>query len=407
MNSHREPVTIRCFTLCFCLFLLAFNGFGQAEELDSLIVTDINLGDTLGSTQADTSDFMGTLNRINTFMEWYVKYFPVPYGSYSKETNWLVGLSKYNAFTIRHGDKTDTITQPSSLSLFGYYTGNDQYKIVLESNLMFNKNRGLWRTAFIYTYFPLDYFGVGNNTSFDDERTLNTANFQFRTEYLFKTYKKWFIGPSYDYLNFYEVSLAPGSSALPSDSIYLTNNVGKQSGIGVKVLMEGRDNRLNAKKGFYVESNFQIFDEAIGSQFNYTLFHADVRNYFSPNPKLTIATQVQTQYISGKVPVQSLSFLGGDYTLRGIYRGRYRDNVSFDMQTELRFPVFWIIGATVFGGIGQVAPEYQQMQMNEFHLAYGAGLRLKVDSENDVNLRFDVGHSKDQTLIIVNFSEAF
>ena len=142
---------------------------------------------------------METLYKVNTFMEWYVKYFPVPYGSYSQETNWLVGMSKYNAFTIRNGDMTDTITQPSSLSLFGYYTGNSQYKIVLESNLMLNKNQALWRTAFIYSYFPLDYFGVGNNTSYDNKRTLNTADFQFRTEYLFRFYKHWFVGPAFDF----------------------------------------------------------------------------------------------------------------------------------------------------------------------------------------------------------------
>ena len=40
----------------------------------------------------DSSKTMNKLDKVNSFMEWYMKYFPVPFGSYSKETSWLFGL---------------------------------------------------------------------------------------------------------------------------------------------------------------------------------------------------------------------------------------------------------------------------------------------------------------------------
>ena len=117
--------------------------------------------------------------------------------------------------------------------------------------------------------------------------------------------------------------------------------------------------------------------------------------------------QARMEYKNGDIPVQSLALLGGDYSMRGIYLGRFRDKTLVDTQVELRFPIFWIIGGVVFGGLGQVSPALNQLNLNSFHYTYGLGLRLKVDSAHDVNMRFDLGFSKDQTIFIMQFSEAF
>jgi outer membrane protein assembly factor BamA len=210
-----------------------------------------------------------------------------------------------------------------------------------------------------------------------------------------------------DYHYFYEVELDNSSSGNDAEPEDFSENLGLQSGLGIKISMEGRDNRLNAKHGFFIDAGFQVFDKFLGGDFNFKYVQADLRYYFTPLKKLTIATQARTESKQGNVPVQSLAFLGGDYTMRGIYLGRYRDKVSIDSQVELRFPIFWILGGTVFGGAGQVAPEYGQMSWDSFHYCYGTGLRLKVDSKHDINLRFDMGFSADQNIFIMNFSEAF
>ncbi|HTF20040.1 MAG TPA: BamA/TamA family outer membrane protein [Chryseolinea sp.] len=355
----------------------------------------------------DTSVTMQKLNSVNRFMEWYMLYFPVPFGSYSKETNWLFGLTKYNAFTMRHRHKLDSGTQASSITAFGYYTLNTQYKAVLEANLMFSENRAIWKTTLAYIYYPLLYYGVGNNTHLSQERTLNTLNIQLSTSYLFRVWKKWYAGAAYDYYNYSKVELAGDSPSYPGDSLRLANAEGKQSGLGLRVTREGRDNRLNAKKGFYFDASYQFFDKIFGSDFNYQYFQFDARYYFPLFRKFTMATLLRSESRQGDVPVQSMAFLGGDYFMRGSYLGRYRNNVSLIGQAEARFPIFWILGGTLFGGVGQVATDYSKIELGSFHANYGFGLRLKVDSAHDVNLRFDMGFTGDQTLFVMNFSEAF
>ena len=355
----------------------------------------------------DTSGTMQKLNSVNSFMEWYMLYFPVPFGSYSKETNWLFGLTKYNAFTMRRDHELDSTTQASSITAFGYYTLNTQYKAVLESNLMFSENRALWKITLAYIYYPLLYYGIGNDTHLSQERTLNTLNIQLSTSYLFRVWKKWYVGAAYDFYNYSKVELDGDAPSYPGDSLQIANAEGKQSGFGLRVTMEGRDNRLNAKKGFYLDASYQLFDKALGSDFNYQYFQFDARYYFPLLRKFTIATLLRSESRQGDVPVQSLALLGGDYYMRGSYLGRYRSNVSLIGQAEARFPIFWILGGTLFGGAGQVATDYSKIDLGSFHANYGFGLRLKVDSKHDVNLRFDMGFTGDQTLFVMNFSEAF
>lgn len=99
--------------------------------------------------------------------------------------------------------------------------------------------------------------------------------------------------------------------------------------------------------------------------------------------------------------------MGGDNRMRGIYLGRYRDHTILDSQVELRFPLVWILGGVVFGGLGEVAPDYGSYTFDGIHWAAGGGLRLMVDSKNKSSLRFDVGASKDRVLFFFTFLEAF
>jgi len=148
------------------IFLFVINqGFAQTGVENSVQASSLASLDEVhyqGASQypqymmADTIDTMSKLNKINASLEWYMKYFPIPFLSYSNETNWLFGISKFNAFQMSRGDEKDTITQPSSINAFGYFTFNNQYKAAVESNLMLNKNKALWETTIAYTKYPLE-----------------------------------------------------------------------------------------------------------------------------------------------------------------------------------------------------------------------------------------------------------
>lgn len=399
------------------LFLFGLNPMNAQFQLKRSAPFGKNSGSFLASEKwrpmfsiygdTTTSEEMSKMEKFQENLDWYMKYFPIPFASYGSETSWLFGVSKYNAFTLTKGDTSDHSTLASSVTAFAYLTLNNQYKVAIESNLMLNKNKAIWRTNLFYTDYPIEYFGVGNETKLENQRTLITSDWQFHTYYLFNVLSDWYVGPNFDLMNYYDVELAEGTDPLPSDSTNLVHNIGRQSGLGIRIQKEGRDNRFNAKKGWYVDASYQIYRTAFGSEYNYDFFQTDVRYYKTTKNKLTFAFQARTEAKTGDVPVQSLSELGGDFFMRGTYRGRYRDNILLDSQLELRFPIYWIFGGVIFNSVGQVAHNYGDFTFKGIHYNYGLGLRVQVDSKNNVNLRFDYALSSDQHYFLINFAEAF
>jgi outer membrane protein assembly factor BamA len=63
----------------------------------------------------------------------------------------------------------------------------------------------------------------------------------------------------------------------------LEKNKGPQSGIGLKIHRETRDNRLNAKKGSFLLFEFMDYGKWIGSKFEYNSVILDYRKFVSPN----------------------------------------------------------------------------------------------------------------------------
>lgn len=150
------------------------------------------------------------------------------------------------------------------------------------------------------------------------------------------------------------------------------------------------------------------FPSFLGNTYEYTKFDIDLRTYINPWLKHVIALQVTTSAAFGEVPFYDLSLLGGEDKMRGYYKGALRDKVLIDGQIEYRMPVWKMLGITGFIGTGRVAPTYGELSLDGLWLSYGLGLRLKVDSKNNTNLRFDWGFGPGGINgFYINFAEAF
>ncbi len=366
----------------------------QAQQTDSATVV-----------KSDTTGFKSKLDKINKTMEKVVKYSPLPIISYSTETSWMFGLTKYNGFRIGSHGKNDTTIQPSQITSLAYFTLNHQYKIGTEIDLMFGHNKYRSHSQIYYLDFPDFYYGLGDTTEIINERLVNSTNLDITQGFEYNITSKLYIGIYYNYNNYF--NLTYNDTTYYEGKIDLEPNEGTQSGIGLNFALETRDNRFNARRGLYLFVKYMNYGNWIGSKFDYNMFLIDFRKYYTPVKFLTIAGQLYTESRMGDVPVQSLALMGGDNRMRGIYLGRYRDHTIIDGQLELRFPLVWILGGVVFGGLGEVAPDYGKYTFNGIHWAAGGGLRLMVDSNSRTNLRFDVGFSKDRMLFFFTFLEAF
>ncbi len=330
------------------------------------------------------------------------KYMPVPYLGYSTETNLTFGIIKYNAFRFHNKNLPDSLMQLSSVSLYGFYTLNKQYEIKLKGDLMFGPNR--FNTVFEFTFrdFPILYYGVGNNTPETNAVLTDFKNLLLQPGFNYNVVTVNYLGFRYTFDNFIHVEQ---QDTFPDFS--LDGNEGAQSGFGVKYFREGRNNRLQATKGSYIYLSYDLYNHIFGSKFDYGNITVDLRKYLTLFRQLTFASQLYSEIRMGDVPVQSLSLLGGKSRMRGIYRGRFRDKSLAMAQLEMRFPVFWIVGGAVFGGMGQVQPHLLDFKGDGFHYAGGGGLRILMDKATSSVLRIDIGFSKGGHTVFLGFGEAF
>ncbi len=370
-----------------------------------LLLILLSFSYNLFSQKQDISPVGIKKDKVASIIEKVFKYFPLPFAGYSTETSTVFGITKYNGFKIKSHKLADSLIQPSSVLLYGYYTLNNQYKIYTNIDLMHGANKFNSKFEFLLLDYPSLYFGIGNNTKEDNKILIDFKNIMLSPSFDYNFYEQMYIGAKYTFNNFIDVKPIEIDTLIRDKNI--TDNEGVQSAIGIRFIRENRDNRIRARAGSYVSISFDAFTHLLGSAHDYTSFVMDLRKYYTPDPRITIAGQFYTEIKSGDVPIQSMAVLGGTERMRGIYENRYRDKTVSMAQLELRFPIFWIIGGTTFADLGQVAPSYGDYTADGFKYGYGAGLRLLIDKETSSVLRFDLSFREDGHSIFIGFNEAF
>ena len=328
--------------------------------------------------------------------------------SYSSETDWLIGITKINSFRMGTKNQNDSTIQPSEVTAMAYFTLNKQYKVMATADLMFAQNKYKSFTQIQFVDFPNYYFGIGDDTQLSDECLVVAEHISFEQSFEIRLNKYWHAGIKYHYINYLKVDTVSSNESCNQDIVTnIDKNEGTQSGIGIKINRETRDNRFNAKRGSMVYFEYMYYGKLIGSKFEYHSLIFDYRKFISPLKWLTIGGQFYAEAKFGDIPVQSLSLMGGDNRMRGVYIGRFRDKTMMEGQIEARFPIYWIFSGTLFTGLGEVAPKLSDYSLQGIKWTYGAGLRICVNQATRSNIRLDIGFFEHHPLFFFTFSEAF
>jgi outer membrane protein assembly factor BamA len=181
---------------------------------------------------------------------------------------------------------------------------------------------------------------------------------------------------------------------------------GAISGIGFVCIHDSRDDVYYPTLGIWGEFVVYRNDKRAGGTFNYTRLALDVSKYFSKGENI-LALNVYSIYSNTDLPFFQMGVLGGLKKMRGFYEGRYRDNNLLVFQAEYRRHLFWLLGVTVFGDVGQVSHRYNQFNANYWRYTYGAGLRLRFDKNQKIKLRMDIAVGNKQVLPYFTVGEAF
>jgi len=364
--------------------------------------TDTEMAEA-GNNQADTAKKVSKFDNFNQKAEALFKIIPVPLYSYSSEAGNIFGLAKFN---LIHLSKKDTLSKPSKLSEVLTFSTKGRINASVATELSMYHDNILVNGYINYKKQPEYILGIGNDASRDSVEQVQYDRFQFVANPMFKVKKSFYVGVAFQLADYF--SIEPDSNSfLVRDNVTGVNG-GFEIGLGVAAAYDTRDNRYNPLTGVFVFTNFLGFPSFLGSHYQFSKFQLDCRKYFNPWRKHVIAIQAYTSASGGDVPFYELSLLGGDSRMRGYYQGAIRDKVLVDGQVEYRMPVWNIFGITGFIGTGRVADMYSHLSLDGFYLSYGGGIRIRVDTKNNTNLRFDMGFGPNGVSgFYINFAEAF
>ena len=319
----------------------------------------------------------------------------------SLETNWGFGGIAARFFRPMN----DTSVRTSDVNVLGLYTLRRQLILVASSTIFFAKEDQLARFQASYSYYPDDFWGLGNHTPYNREEAFSQRQYFINPQFLQRVHRRLYFGLTYEFQHTDPISYIPGG--LFDRENIIGRYGGNTSGIGPILSWDTRNNAYSPDHGFFAELQYVWFPTFLGSDFKFRVFSADVRKFITLSPKSVLALQGITGFTLGNTPFRKLEELGGADMMRGYYGGRYTDKCLQAYQVEYRRLLFWRIGMVAFASTGEVAHTPGDFELNGWHYAYGGGVRFMLSKEEKLNLRLDYGIARHSNAFTVQLREAF
>lgn len=332
-------------------------------------------------------------------------YLIYPSIAYTPETGWEFGVINVVLFYA----KNDKRNRLSEINSFTFITQEKQYGIWLDHAIYGNKDKYFFLGKSKFQYFPLKYFGIGNQASENNYEIINSSNFQLRERFLKQIKGNFYAGLEFDHQSLFNVSFDKPIATPINLPLGATGS--SNTAIGVGLVYDKRHNVLNERKGIFAEIAYLNYGKYLGSDFAFNNIQFDGR-VFRPGigENQVWATQAIGQFNMGNIPFNHLALMGGESIMRGYYLGRFRDKNLMALQTEYRFlplPFSKRWGFAAFAAIGSVEPRISRFSIADTKLTGGAGLRYLVFKSKDIFLRFDAAVTAEGFGYYLFIGEAF
>lgn len=318
---------------------------------------------------------------------------PVPAFGYSPETRTYLGA--VSLFTLDF--YKDSLTRTSNAKLELNYTWNKQIIAETEWTYFFREEKWLTKGRIHYSKFPDRYYGVGSNTSENNEYLYNSNRLIAEGHALKLVKSKLFTGFGLKYIDYSNINPA-------APFLYPELQANSSLGFGFTFLKDTRANLLNPTQGIY----YNLYAGYVVQKQQYAEWSLDIRKYITWHDKATFAARFYNEYNFNDPPFYDYAFLGGDKTVRGYYYGRYRDNNLSTIQTEIRSILKWRMGLAIFGGISNLYNQFRTFSVQDTKYNCGVGFRYLIDRKENINLRLDYAIGQDDNSgFYISFGEAF
>lgn len=304
-------------------------------------------------------------------------------------------------------DADDTESPPSSTVLFGLGTTNGSYMFGAGQQVHLSHDDWRMRLLAGYGKFNSDYYGSGDATAWGITLPLGSASFFVQPLVLRRTVGALYVGLAYT-LMASDVNLDAPVGQVPkvAEQLFPIKVDQTNSGLGLAVQFDTRDSQFSATSGFFVELHATLFNGVFGGDADFLSVDVQANAYTSiTDPRYVAAFRVALSGVSDGAPFYLLPSIGGGADLRGYGYGTYRDQYWVAGQAEFRWNFWWRLHAVAFLGLGTVTgPATSKPPALP---SYGGGLRFRVDDEQRLMLRMDVGAGLGSPFLYMGINEAF
>lgn len=381
--------------LVILLFLCYLSAIGQATvPTDSLKHTERDTSCFLKKIYNSVYKYFTESNQVKEEKRFDFSIIGGPH--FSSDTKLGLGLVASGLYRV---DRQNLSLPPSNISFYGDVTTTGFYLLGIRGTTIFKEDKYRLGINFYFFSFPSKYWGIGyaNGNRKDDYTTYKRLEKQIRIDFSRRLFQNTYIGATglFRHVNakdFKDVSFLEGEKP----------DIATQ-GFGLFMTYDSRDFLPNPYRGTYARFEQLFFPDFWGNKFKRTevLF----RQYNKIWKGCILASDLQGIFNYGNTPWSMVALLGGSYQMRGYYEGQYRDNNIIQTQIELRQHIYNRHGVAVWGGAGNVFPNFHHFKWKETLPTYGIGYRWEF--KNRVNVRLDYGIGKGQSAFYFNIDEAF
>lgn len=295
-------------------------------------------------------------------------------------------------------------TNLSAGSFGASYSTTQQISVQFKSDFYLPNNRWALKGDWRYLDTSQPTFGLGPANS---DRTESSYPMEFILYRLYQTvYKRigntsTYVGAGYHFDRYDQIKdVRAENGEVTPFSVYSggTPTRTQSSALSANILIDTRDNAINAKRGLFWNASLRSYLKAIGSDNDRQALWSDFRSYTRFRNGNVLAIWNYLWFTFGRAPYLDLPAIGWDTygrSGRGYLQGHIRgaDQVYAEAEYRMRFTRNGLWGGVAFASAtGTAAPDGPFGRLDP---AGGVGLRLKFNKRTDTNASVDAAMGQD------------
>lgn len=308
-------------------------------------------------------------------------------------------------------------TNMSRLNFTPYWNFGKRFGLPIRSYVWFENNTWVIMGDTRFMRYPQYTWGLGNHHGEDHKKLVNYNYFRFYQHALHRLGKSFYAGVGYNLDYRMNINLDDGYDlSAYSDYEHGTSGNSVSSGFSINMLYDTRNNSINPLDGAYAYIQYRVNPTFLGSDDLWHSVYFDARKYFRFTEDINRQNMlgVWMYYwgvLDSHVPYLDLPSIGWDVynrSGRGFDQNRYRGKHLVYLESEYRRDITsnGLLGFVVFANTNTVSGPNSKLLLN-WHMAAGAGLRIKFNKGAGTNIAIDFGKSKDFSGFQIGLDEVF